>query len=383
MLNKKQAKDVYDNKKQPPGLFAVFYQILSEITCPLNKLEDLIEQIIYIINNCKSIVFHSKAGVLYEYLPLGESKDALKYVYNIVKEVEDSLDTKYLFPLASTSDIPMEGVYNKIVKEAQRPLKNKAETLAKEMLDFHKKVLKSEDNKFRIVDKLSSEFHIKLLKATSEIIKIDASPVLDAHTFKFKSKLNEWRKEQLKILVDKLTKMIPKENYYYAYNGGKFNKISSKTGKQQAKELAEKIIDLIYNKRLNIFNKFKKQPWGGQIGNMLGGWFKVKGEMECADWTGLFYKGLEDNLKKYYKINLNSFRVEWRRIAPWLYNHFEHNYIRILGPNKSKYLVIDPWGSGGVKIIPKKEKTGSFPWQGNYLYNDGDIIYAYPKVDKF
>jgi hypothetical protein len=36
-----------------------------------------------------------------------------------------------------------------------------------------------------------------------------------------------------------------------------------------------------------------------------------------------------------------------------------------------------------VKIIPKKEKTGSFPWQGNYLYNDGDIIYAYPKVDKF
>lgn len=383
MLDKKQAKVIFNATKQNPSMFDIFYQILSESYSSLSKLEELVGQILNIINSTKPLLFHVRSGSLYEYKPLKESKEALKCVYDIAKQVESLIDTKYLLPLASNSDRSIEGLSYKMTKDNDFILKTKARESAQKMFDFQTDLLKKEQNKNNLEDKLKNEFNKKMSETTTDFIKTKATPALDKQTVEFKKKLDKWKKNQLKILEDRLTSMVPKYDYFFAYGGSKVKKIRSQTGKQQAKELAKKVVELIYQKRLDIFAKFKKQPLGGQTGNMRGGWFGINGEMECADWTSLFYLGLQENIKEYYQKNLNSFRVEWRNIAPWLYNHFEHNYIRILGPNKDKYLVIDPWKSGGKKIVPKREKTGTWRWQGNYLYNDEDNIYAYPKEDGF
>ena len=371
MLDKEQAKAIFEATNQNSGSFDIFYKILAEVYSSMSNLEELIGQIMYIMNSAGQILFYPQSGSLYEYKPLKESKEALKLVYNITKQIESLLDTKYLFPLASNSDQPIQEICEKLTKADELVLKTKARALAQGMVYL-------QDDK-----DIQAEFNKKLAEGTSDIVNSKALKITSQQIFEFKEELDKWKKEQLRILEDKLIKMVPTHSYFFAYGGGKVKKISSQTGKQQAKELAKEIVELIYKKRLKIFERFRKQPWGGQIGNMFGGWGGVKGEMECADWTALFYQGLEDNLKQYYKRNLNSFRIEWRRIAPWLYDHFEHNYIRILGPDKSRYLVIDPWRSGGRKIVPEKEKTSLWPWQGNYLYNEKDNIYAYPKEDKF
>jgi len=383
MLDKKQAKVIFDATNQNSGMFDTFYQILSDAYSSSSKLEELVGQILNIINNPKSVLFHAKSGSLYEYKPLKESKEALKCVYDIAKQIESLIDTKYLLPLASNSDRPIQEICDKMTKTDEFVLKTKARASAQKMFDFQNDLLKKEQNEHDIKNKLQDEFNKKLASTAIDFVKNTASQAIEKQNAEFKKKLDKWKKTQLNILENKLTSMVPNNSYYFAYGGNKVKKISPRTGKQQAKELAEKIVELVYQKRLDIFTKFKKQPWGGQIGNMRGGWFGIVGEMECADWADLFYNGLEENIKKYYQKNLNSFRVEWRNIAPWLYNHFEHNYIRILGSNKGEYLVIDPWESGGDKIVPKSEKTGTWRWQGNYLYNDEDNIYAYPKEDGF
>lgn len=382
MLNKKQAQVIFNATKQNPSMFDTFYQILSDAYSSSSKLEELVGQILNIINSTKPLLFHVKSGSLYEYKPLKESKEALKCVYDITKQVESLINTKYLLPLASNSDRSIKELSYKLTKDDDFKLKTKVRDSAQKMFDFQNDLFKKEENKNSIKNKLKSEFNKKLIEATSNFIKNKAAPALDKQTVEFKKKLDKWKKNQLKILEDKLTRMVPSHGYYFAYGGNKVKKNSSQIGKQQAKELAKEIVELVYKKRLNIFKKFKKQPTGGDEGNKNKVWRKIEGEMECADWAEIFYHGLQDNIREYYKKNLNSFRVEWRRNPPVFMEHGEHNYIIVIGPLIEPYLVLDPWESGGKKIIPKAEKSSNALFIKNYLYGADGKSFAYPTKTK-
>ncbi|MBU8902260.1 MAG: hypothetical protein KOO69_05940 [Victivallales bacterium] len=377
MLDKKQAKVIFDATNQSSGMFDIFYQILSEAYSSLSNLEELIGQVLNIINNTKSVMFHIKSGSLYEYKPLKESKEALKYVYDVAKQIEGLIDTKFLLPLASSSDQPMQKICYKMTKADEFVLKTKARVAGEKMFNLQNKLLKQEQNENNIKNKLQDKFSKKLAEATTNFVKTNASKTIDKQTAEFKKSLDKWKKTQLKILENKLKNMVPNHDYSFAFRGKNIKKISPQTGKQQAKELAEKIVNLVYKKRLKIFEKFKKQPTGWHTGNIKKA-FNYNGEMECADWTALFYSGLEKPIEEYYSVNLNSFRVEWRRYPPCFYHQGEHSYIRIVGT--SGYLVIDPWASGGEKIVPKKERSASATGVKNNIYEDEQgKPFAYPK----
>ena len=293
MLDKKQAKVIFDATKQSSGMFDTFYQILSDAYSSSSKLEELIGQILNIINNPKSVLFHAKSGSLYEYKPLKESKEALKCVYDIAKQVESLIDTKHLLTLASNSDRPMQEICYKMIKDDEFVLKTKARASAQKMLDFQNNLLKNEQDENNIQNKLQDEFNKKLVGATTDIVKAKASSAIDKQNAEFKKKLDKWKKTQLNILENKLTSMVPKSNYSFAFRGGNIKKIYPQTGKQQAKELAKKIVKIVYEKRLNTFRLFKKQPFGGHIGNLKGQILKIDGEVVCEEWAALFYYGLK------------------------------------------------------------------------------------------
>jgi hypothetical protein len=138
--------------------------------------------------------------------------------------------------------------------------------------------------------------------------------------------------------------------------------------------------------RKKIWENYRTEPVGGNLGNLrdivlksenISGKFR---DMQCGDWSDLFLKGLEISIDKWYYNNANSFIVEHINTPGLnlpgnnlLSNLGEHNLIRIRTGRKSIY--IDPWKSGGRKIL-KEEKEINI--QKYKVFDNNGIKTGYP-----
>jgi gas vesicle protein len=375
MWDRKQIKEIFDKISNGRGYFELFYEILSLFSPDIRNLAKIAGQIMHVMNSNNPVLFYVKSNAMYEYEPLQNSEEACKYLSNVAEEIENSIDkNNNLSILSSSLDRPIQEICEKMIKEDIFSLENQAKNYGRKMFDFQETLLRR--GYMDINRELEGEFKKVLSGASGDIISRKAASNVDKQLEQFKKDLKKWKDEQLRILEDKLTNLVPNRNYYVIFGGRNLEKISPQTGKTQAKELAKKIVELVYEKRLEVFEKFRKQPAGGIWGDIKATWGNIKGEMECADWAALFYQELEENIKEYYQKNLNSFRVEWRRRPPFI-KFGEHNWIRIFGPKSSIHLVIDPWRSGGKEIVAPYPK---FP---DTLYKADGKTFAYPKGKTF
>ena len=169
----------------------------------------------------------------------------------------------------------------------------------------------------------------------------------------FEYRLKMWREEQIEIVEKELLKLIPNEKYYCEFSGAQIKIVTPEDGRKQAKELACEIVDLVYDLRLEKVKNYHGHPLGWHIGNyasLIPGEFG-KRQIQCDQWTLLFYKYLQDFICNWFFDNNNSFKFEWYRKPPVLVNYGEHNLCRILGPDGKSCIYIDPWSSGGREII--------------------------------
>ena len=209
----------------------------------------------------------------------------------------------------------------------------------------------------------------------------------------FEYRLKMWREEQIEIVEKELLKLIPNEKYYCEFSGAQIKIVTPEEGRKQAKELAKLIVTLVYNSRVQIFEKFHCQPLGGVLGNLYSGINQRLGrenpQMECGDWAELFYHKLKQSMANWFFQNKNSFSLLWMR-KPGLFdveynlNWGEHNYIQIKSCIGSVY--IDPWPNGGRQIIgaatpgaqvynPPGSKGQFYPDKNKVEYFDGPSSY--------
>ena len=194
------------------------------------------------------------------------------------------------------------------------------------------------------------------------------------------------RQRHTEELKNALRQLIPKEPYKSIYNA-KTSIISPEEGYLQADELAAKIANLIYDRMRAIFLNYKALPTGGNFGNFydLGNHiFRnepiIKRQMECGDWTVLVYFNIVDSVKKYFENDHNSFMViHMCKPVDYIKLKGQHNFVRIQGPI-SGHVNIDPWRSGGKKIVLDDKEYENLPQY--HVYKDQKVdsgkVFQYP-----
>ena len=197
----------------------------------------------------------------------------------------------------------------------------------------------------------------------------------------FEYRLKMWREEQITIVENELLKMIPKDIYFSPFGGNTRTIIKPEEGQRQATELAIRIVDIIYKKRLELFQEYHGQPVGGIVGNLVSGMNMINKyylgnttnfgnrQMQCNDWADLLETNLKTLICNWFFENKNSFKVQWiQGFIP-----FEHNLIRIVGWNGMS-LYIDPWLSGGKNIVEEPLIPQWYSAKNSY----GNGIWEYP-----
>ncbi len=176
-----------------------------------------------------------------------------------------------------------------------------------------------------------------------------------------------WKKQQIKLLMEKFEHLIPKESFIIiGANNTRKVYIQPEEARKQAQELVNAIVNTVYFKLKEGIEKYGKLPLGGNRGN----WSSLvnKGEVQCADkdckgWSDIIQYQCLKIITEYVKKDKNAFWMIWRRYEGHIVitEHKgigEHNWVEFRGKEKKERVIIDPWPSGGRQIYSKEPYEG-------------------------
>lgn len=394
---------------KPGCSFRDYIEFMATVNPNSKGLDIKSRQAVTILSKKKATAFQETDEGFVKLSTLEKSPEAQKIILDILKRAEENL-------LNSISELNPKNTceVGKIQRKFLFGIRNDIKTVSRQGAEKFFRRQKELNSKFidkeRILKEYREYINKEVPKMYDRLMNESTKEFHGIFTEEVELKLEEWRYEQIKILTAALTQMIPDTDYYCAYNGKLIKKISPETGKQQAYELAVEIVNIIYDTRRELYRKFKIQPIGGISGNILAGintlWKKIistvsfgyispipfskttQGQMECGDWSEVLYNNLEEFVANWFMDNINSFAVEWIRRPPLLgeslnstiFNFKEHNLIRIsIGTDNPKYIYIDPWESGGQKLLGNPANYSPNKYD---IMNNEDGLKKYPHFKK-